>query len=87
MQPKSSQVASIVPPKITEIKVLDPKVNSNVKRLALDWDLAAAFSPSETTERKNGISFETSSFIKGFPSESVNNSGLLNVTIIVSKWY
>ena len=85
IQPKRSQVASIVPPKINEIKVLDARVSSKDKRLALDCAWAAAFSESERTERKNGISFETFSSVKELPSESVNSSGVLKVTMMFSK--
>ena len=85
IQPKRSQVASIVPPKTTEINTLDPNVNNSVIKLALDWAWAAAFCSSEMTERKNGISFETSLVLKAFPSESVKSSGELKVKIIVSK--
>ena len=84
IQPKRSQVASIVPPKTTEMKTLDPNVSKSVTRLALDWAWAAAFCSSEMTERKKGISLETSSVPKTFPSESVKSSGELKVIIIVS---
>ena len=78
MQPKSNQVASTVPPKTTEMKILEPKVSSKVSRLALDWVLAVAFSSSEITAKKNGTLLEATWVLKLFPSTSVKIEGFLN---------
>ena len=79
MHPKRSQVASIVPPRATEMKVLEPRARIRLKRLALDCALAAAFSSSETYALKKGIVISTVDVVRKLPSASVNNSGLLKV--------
>lgn len=58
MVPKSNHVASIVPPRITEIKVLEPRASRRLRILAPDWVLAVAFSSSERTTLKKGIVIE-----------------------------
>ncbi len=85
MHPNSSQVASIVPPKTTEINILEPIERSRVIRLILDWAIAAALSSSEITTLKNGICLITKSVLNLFPSASTKINLLLKVILMDSR--